>query len=98
MSYKVSAAENPHYMDEDEWRTAGFYDGIEEALAACRYIIDRSLRELDDDRMRATELFRLWAVMGEDAWVVPLRDGLTKAEFSGRDYARLRSEDICQGR
>ena len=98
MSYRVSAAENSHYMDEDERRTVGLYEGIDEALAACRYIIDRSLRELHDAGMEATELFRLWGVMGEDAWVVPLRDGLPKAEFSGQDYARIRSEDISQDR
>ena len=98
MSYRVSAAENSHYMDEDERRLVGVYEDIEQALAACRYVIDRSLRELHDEQMRPDELFRLWSVMGEDAWVVPVDEGLPMPDFSGRDYARLRSEDICEGR
>ena len=98
MSYQVSAAENSRYMDEAARRTVGIYDGLEEALAACRYVIDRSLRELDEEGLLATELFRLWGIMGEDAGVVPLRDDLPRPDFSGQDYARLRSEEICRHR
>jgi hypothetical protein len=96
MAYRVSAAENSHYRHGEE-RTVGIYGGTEEALAACRYVVDRSLRELYEEGMQAAELFRSWGMMGEDAWAVPLLDGDPKVEFSGQDYARGRSEDIARG-
>ena len=98
MSYRVNAADNTRYMDEAEWRTVGIYEGLEEALGACRYIIDRSLRDLYEGDMQAAQLFRLWGMMGEDAWVVPLTGAEPKPDFSGQDYARERSEDLCRRR
>ena len=96
LSYQVNAAENSRYMDEEERRTVGVYDSLEEALGACRYLIDRSLRELHDGEMQAAHLFRLWGIWGEDAWIVPLGEGMLTPDFSGRHYARARSEDLCQ--
>jgi hypothetical protein len=98
LGYQVNAAENSRYREESERRVVGVYEGVEEALSACRYVIDRSLRDLHEGEMQAAQLFLLWAVMGEDAWLVPLTEGEPEPAFSGQDYARMRSEDICLGR
>ena len=45
LRYKVLVDDNFHYQDPGERREHGAYDTLEEALAACREIVDRSLEE-----------------------------------------------------
>ena len=43
--YKVMVDDNFHYMDEDERWEYGTFPTVEEALAACRKVVDASLAE-----------------------------------------------------
>ena len=43
--YRVMVDDNFHYMDIDARREQGTYETVEEALAACRGIVDHGLAE-----------------------------------------------------
>src|ERR1700738_1405621 len=43
--YKVIVDDNFHYQDPHERREQGVYETVEEALAVCRGLVDKSLKE-----------------------------------------------------
>ena len=54
--YKVMVDNNFHYMDEDERYQHGVFLTAEEAIAACRRIVDEDLKTQAKPDMTATEL------------------------------------------
>lgn len=91
--YTVFVAENSAYMDESEQRRLGDFPTWDEAVAAAREIVERSLRELHAPPMGAERLFRLYTLFGDDAYVVPSDDS---HRFSAWEYARERCHEICR--
>ncbi|ARV17046.1 hypothetical protein AEP_00080 [Curvibacter sp. AEP1-3] len=64
------------------------------AVVRCRSIVDACLQESFKPDMRASELLELYEMFGEEPFVV----GSGAPFFSGRDYARQRSGEICAPR
>ena len=93
--YTVFVAENSAYMEERMPGGIGDYATWDEAVAAARRVVERSLRELFAPPMDAEHLFRLYTTFGDDAYIVPA--GETRA-FSAWDYARQRCQEICAPR
>ncbi|HEX8692904.1 MAG TPA: hypothetical protein VF746_10820 [Longimicrobium sp.] len=91
--YTVFVAENSAYMDRSAERRLGDFPAWDEAVAAARDVVERSLRELHAPPMDAEHLFRLYTLFGEDAYVVPSGE---PRRFSAWDYARERSRQICR--
>lgn len=91
--YTVFVAENSAYMDESAQRRLGDFATWDEAAAAAREIVERSLRELHAPPMGAERLFELYTLFGEDAFVVPSDE---THRFSAWDYARERCRQICR--
>ena len=88
--YTVFVDDNFHYMDPDERYTLGVFATYEEAVAACRRIVDNDLEDWAKRDITAKELFNLYVMFGDDPFIKP--DG----GFSGRDYARERSQALAK--
>jgi hypothetical protein len=91
--YKVMVDDNFHYMDEDERWELGSFASADEALAACRELVDESLVEEYRDGATAEQLFDRYASFGDEPFVVAL-DGAPKLDFSARTYAERRVREL----
>ena len=91
--FHVKTDDNFHYMDEDERSDAGTYETVEEALTACRRIVDDFLAQDFKPGMTAEALFDYYRSFGEDPFIVS-DDPVTK--FSAWEYAKARCEEICK--
>ena len=91
-SYQVFVDDNYHHMDEEERYKHGDFATFEEALSACRAIVDEFLQDSVKKGVSADELYSVYTGFGEDPFIigepVPFR-------FSARDYARERCSQIC---
>lgn len=96
-SYTVMVDDNFHYMDPDERWQCGTFTSLEEALAMCRQLVDRSLQEFYKPGMTAAELHEQYSFFGDDPFIVGLEGSDERVPFSARDYARQRIEIICGG-
>jgi hypothetical protein len=95
--YRVLVDDNFHDMDDDERTEFGVFETEANALAACRDIVDRSLRHHYRSGMTAAELLEQYRSFGDDPFV--LIDGAgAKVTFSAWDYAESRCAAICAER
>jgi hypothetical protein len=92
--YTVMVDDNFHYMEEDERWELGTFSTVEEATAACRALVDRSLRESHKPGMTAAQLYDHYTSFGDEPFIVA-PPGVPKGVFSARDYARSRVEELC---
>ena len=86
--YTVFVDDNFHYMDEDERYTLGVFATVEEAIAACRSIVDRCLNH--EPGMTAEAMFKKYAMFGEDPFIPGV-------EFSAWTYAKERCAELAAG-
>ena len=91
--YKVMVDDNFHYMEEDERRELGTFATLEEALAACRTLVDRWLADNHKPGMTGAVLY---ASFGEDPFILS-GEGGPECSFSAWDYAKERAEALCRG-
>ena len=89
--YTVHVDDNFNYMDEGERYVAGRYDSLEEAVAACRDIVEASLSDQYVPGMTAAELVGRYHLFGEDPWISGVPAGI---RFSAWDYADMRSVEL----
>jgi hypothetical protein len=94
MSYTVLVDDNFHYMDADERYTLGEFQSLDAAIIACKEIVDDYLRSAQEPGMTAEELYLSYVLFGEDPYITGT-DPATR--FSAWDYAKLRSEELCEG-
>lgn len=90
--YVVRVADNFHYMDDGEAYVHGEFLTWEEAVAAAREIVDRSLDAEFRSGISAEQLFGRYTSFGDDPYIVPVPEG---QKFSGWDYAKERCAVIC---
>jgi hypothetical protein len=95
--YKVMVDDNFHYQEDDR-REQGVYETLEQALAACRGIVDRSLEEEQRQRpeISAERLYDRYMSFGEDPFIVVLDGADENAKFSAWSYAKERCQVICR--
>ena len=91
-TYTVMVDENGHYRDESERYEHGTFASYDEALAACRRIVDEFLALQHRAGMAATDLYSLYTTFGEDPYIIPDQPG---SSFSAWEYARLRCDQLC---
>lgn len=89
--YTVMVDDNFHYMDEGERYEHGTFETADEALAACRGLVERSLEEQYKPGMTSAQLFEAYIFFGEDPFIITVGG----AAFSARDHARERVEAMC---
>ena len=93
--YKVMVWDNFHYQDSDERWEQGIYKTLEEAIAACRGIVDQSLAEECRPGISAEDLYDRYTSFGDDPSIVVL-DGMDDgATFSAWSYAKERCRVLC---
>lgn len=90
--YEVFVDDNYHYMDEGERYKHGEFAAFEEALNACRAIVDEYLRDAYKEGMTAGQLYRVYTGFGEDPFIV---GEPAPFHFSAWDYAKERCSQIC---
>jgi hypothetical protein len=93
--YRVMVDDNFHYQDSDERLAQGTYETVEEALAACRRLVDRSLEEEYKPGMSAEALHDRYTSFGDDPFIVVLDGADDRAAFSAWSYAKERCRAIC---
>lgn len=92
MGFRVLVDDNYHYMDESERYELGEFDTLEEAVAACKKIVDEFLKQNYRRGMSLGELLTQYTMFGEDPWI---QAGDGSVPFSARDYASQRAREIC---
>lgn len=90
-TYQVLVDDNFHYRDEDERYKFGNFSNSEEALTACKSIVDKFLQANYEKGVTAEQLYKEYITFGEDPFIV----GEPAPFFSAWDYARKRCREIC---
>ena len=91
--YKVMVDDNFHYMAEDERWEYGTFATAEEALDACRRLVDEALMEEYREGATAEQLFVRYTSFGDDPFIVALDDA-EKVDFSAAAYAEQRAAEL----
>lgn len=98
MKYAVRIDDNFHYQNEDERVTHGVFKTADEALAACRAIVDDFLTDTFKPGVTADALYDAYVQFGDDPWVQALDPkGASAAIFSAWEYARERCNVLAEG-
>ena len=92
-NYAVYVDDNFHYMDEDERYKLGEFSDCASAVAVCKEVVDRCLREGSSETSTVAELLKGYLLFGDDPFIVT---NDPDCKFSARDYARLRCEQMCR--
>jgi hypothetical protein len=95
-NYRVLINDNAHYMDESERADHGIFANADEAIAACKEIVDDDLNAMWKPRMTAKELYKLYVAFGPDPFVVPLNPKDPDVEFSAWTYAKERCKELVR--
>jgi hypothetical protein len=90
--YRVMTDDNFHYQEADQRAHSGTFAAAEEALDACRRLVDESLlHEYEQGGVTADALYDRYMDFGDDPFVVAL-DGAPEVKFSA--YARQRAGEL----
>jgi hypothetical protein len=95
--YRVMVDDNFHYMDEDERWELGTFATADEALAACRKLVDDWLAHNYKPGMAAVELYEQYTSFGDDPFIVTTHGADKAINFSAWDYALERTQAMCGG-
>lgn len=93
--YQIFTGDNFHPYDEDEVDDGGKYSTQEEAIAAAKLIVDKSLRwerKQSNDPADLDELLDRYMDFGDSPVIRPD----TNPPFSALEYAKGRCVDICK--
>jgi hypothetical protein len=93
--YRVMVDDNFHYQDSHERREQGTYESVDEALAACRGIVDQSLQEEYRAGISAEALYGRYMSFGDDPFIMVLEGADDSATLSAWSYAKERCRVIC---
>lgn len=93
LPFKVCVDDNFHYMDESERTTHGTFATLDEAVAACKRIVDSYLMGAHKPGIRAQELYESYTMFGDDPFILSeFGDG----GFSAWHYAKERCGELCR--
>jgi hypothetical protein len=93
--YKVLIDDNFDYMDEDARVTYGVFVTADEAVTACRAIVDGFLAKAYRPGMSAAALYDHYQSFGDDPFVMAGSPDDPKVTFSAWTYARQRCDEIA---
>jgi hypothetical protein len=71
---------------------------LEEAIAACRAIVDESLDEVYKAGISAEALYESYVSFGDDPFIVVIDGSDADAKFSAWSYAKERCRAKCAGK
>ena len=87
--WTVLVDDNFHFRDESERYELGSYNCLNDAMAACRAVVDRFLQGRTEPD--AASLLECYLTFGENPFIVGPEAGV---KFSAREYARLRCDEL----
>jgi len=93
LPYKIMIDDNFDYLEENERAEFGTFATADEALDACRRLVDESLLAEYKDGETADQLFERYTSFGDDPFIVAL-EGAPKIEFSAWTYAKSRAREL----
>jgi hypothetical protein len=93
--YKVLIDDNLDYMEEDARVTFGVFATVDEAVSACRAIVDRFLAHAYRPGMTAEALYDHYQSFGDDPFIMTVDPNDARVDFSAWTYARQRCEEIA---
>jgi hypothetical protein len=96
--YKVMVDDNFHYMDESERYELGVFTSAEEAIAACKRIVDEGLGNAFKPGITEQKLYEGYTMFGEDPFILPVASTDDAVHFSAWDYARERCRALTSPR
>lgn len=98
VSYRVLIDSNFHYQDESERATHGVFETAEEAVTACKAILDGWLTDAFKPGTTSEDLWQSYVAFGDDPWVqaVDPKDA-PAGNFSAWDYVREQCEVLARG-
>lgn len=88
MPYTVIVNENSHYMDDAESYTLGEFPTCDEALSACRAMVDEDINNSFKEGISADDLYLQYTSFGRDPYIV---SSDTACKFSAWTYAKERA-------
>jgi hypothetical protein len=94
LRFTVFVDDNFHYMDQEERYQYGAFATWNEAVRACRQIVDEELLGMLKPGMTADQLFGQYTGFGSDPFIVSAESEAADQRFSAWDYARERSRAL----
>jgi hypothetical protein len=92
--YTVYVDDNFHYQDEGARYTLGDFPTLDEAITACKNVVDDFLEKEALSAGTAAERYEKYTGFGPDPFIMTDDSRAGKTPFSAWDYARER----CHGR
>jgi hypothetical protein len=90
--YTVYVDDNYHYMDESERYKKGDYATLDEAIAACKQMVDDFLKDEVEPGGTAAERHAQYTGFGPDPFIVTDDPNVGSVPFSAWSYAQERCE------
>jgi hypothetical protein len=90
--YLVYVDDNFHYGDESERYKLGEFETREEALVACKQIVDDYFKELEKGKYSYKELWDGYVLYGEDPFII---GDNPEERFSAWEYAKQRCHEYA---
>jgi hypothetical protein len=85
-------------MDIAEVTEHGLFASADEAVAACKKIVDDDLASMWRPDTTPAELYRLYLAWGTDPFAIPINPDDPSVEFSAWSYAKQRCENVAKTR
>ena len=92
-TYSVFVDDNFHYMDESERYKLGDFATLEEAIAACKRMVDEFLKDEVSPDLSAAERCAQYTGFGPDPFIVTDDPAVEAPAFSAWNYAKERCQD-----
>jgi hypothetical protein len=86
--YIVMIDDNFHYMDEEQRHKRGEFSSYEDAVTACKKIVDEELQDMLRQGIKPEELSATWSLYGSDPYIIGGSE-----RFSARDYVTDKTRD-----
>ena len=91
--YTVYVDDNYHYQDESERYKLGDFATLEEAVAACKCMVDGFLKNEVSPDLTAAERYAQYTGFGPDPFIVTDDPDAGHPVFSAWNYAKERCEE-----
>jgi hypothetical protein len=92
MSYKVFVDDNFDYVNQERRYFLGEFETFDEAVMACKKLVDRILEQLYKPGMTADELSTVFWLDGEDPFIIGGKDGFSAREYATDQIKRITKE------
>jgi hypothetical protein len=94
--YRVLIDDNFHFMDEEDRYEHGVFGTADEAVTACKRVVDRCLKSMLKPDTTAAALYDQYVSFGEDPYVVAVDRTDAWVTFSAWDYAKEQCEVLAR--